>query len=145
MYYLRALITISFLSKITAASAQDLTNHRWQDRLIVIIAEDGTHPTFLQQVQELQQDQDALLERRLLIYQVLPQRFKVGVDDAGVWKDSPTLYEQFNTAKAPFQVLLIGLDGGVKLRKQTFTAQDDFFDLIDTMPMRRAEMRRKKN
>ncbi|MEO0728414.1 MAG: DUF4174 domain-containing protein, partial [Bacteroidota bacterium] len=58
--------------------------------------------------------------------------------------NSSTLYEQFNTAQAPFQVFLLGLDGGVKLRQQAPVSREDIFDLIDTMPIRRAEMRRKK-
>jgi hypothetical protein len=35
----------------------------------------------------------------------------------------------------------IGKDGGVKLRSAEPVAAGDFFALIDTMPMRRREMR----
>ena len=39
-----------------------------------------------------------------------------------------------------FQLLLLGKDGGVKLRSST-ASLEDVFSLIDTMPMRRREMR----
>jgi hypothetical protein len=38
-------------------------------------------------------------------------------------------------------VLLIGKDGGVKLRAEEPLPAAEFFALIDTMPMRRREMR----
>ncbi len=40
-----------------------------------------------------------------------------------------------------FEVVLIGKDGGVKARTNDPGALEDFLALIDTMPMRRAEMR----
>ncbi|MEL6657863.1 MAG: DUF4174 domain-containing protein [Bacteroidota bacterium] len=144
MYLIRSLITISFFSMLTTACAQDLSEHRWQDRLIIILAEDAANPAFLQQIADLKQDQTALQERRLLVYQVLPNRYRQGLDSNTSWANSAILFEQFSTVQVPFQVLLIGLDGGVKLRQQTPVNGDAIFDLIDTMPMRRAEMRRKK-
>ena len=38
------------------------------------------------------------------------------------------------------QVLLIGKDGGVKLRSTEPVSTDELFALIDSMPMRRREM-----
>ncbi len=40
-----------------------------------------------------------------------------------------------------FAVTLIGKDGGEKLRRSTPLASEELFALVDTMPMRRAEMR----
>ena len=40
-----------------------------------------------------------------------------------------------------FEVVLIGKDGGVKARTSDPEALKDFLALIDSMPMRRAEMR----
>ena len=41
----------------------------------------------------------------------------------------------------PFELVLIGKDGGVKARDPSPAALEAFLRLIDTMPMRRAEMR----
>ena len=42
----------------------------------------------------------------------------------------------------PFELVLVGKDGGVKARADDPDALDAFLERIDTMPMRRAEMRR---
>ena len=39
-----------------------------------------------------------------------------------------------------FEVLLVGKDGGVKLRQETPLSVDDLFATIDAMPMRQREM-----
>ena len=41
------------------------------------------------------------------------------------------------------RILLVGKDGGVKLRSEEPVSIQRIFDLIDSMPMRRREMREK--
>jgi hypothetical protein len=43
------------------------------------------------------------------------------------------------------QWVLIGLDGGVKARKESDLDWEEVFGLIDAMPMRQSEIRRKNN
>ena len=45
-------------------------------------------------------------------------------------------------AHTAFELLLVGRDGGVKLRRDAPVAASEITALIDTMPMRQAEMRR---
>jgi hypothetical protein len=42
--------------------------------------------------------------------------------------------------KSGFQVLLIGLDGGVKMDQSEIISCKKLFGTIDSMPMRKAEM-----
>jgi hypothetical protein len=44
-----------------------------------------------------------------------------------------------------FKVVLIGLDGGIKLQKNGQLTPEELFGTIDSMPMRRAEMNKKQN
>ena len=48
--------------------------------------------------------------------------------------------KQFTVSSLGFQLLLLGKDGGVKLRSSNVSLED-IFSLIDTMPMIRKEMR----
>ena len=48
--------------------------------------------------------------------------------------------QKFSVSGEEFQLLLIGKDGGVKKRTSTVSLEE-VFSLIDTMPMRRREMR----
>ena len=43
-----------------------------------------------------------------------------------------------------FAIVLIGKDGGEKLRRTTLLPIAELFALVDAMPMRRAEMRERK-
>ena len=143
MYYLKMLLALSGLLMINEACTQDLSNHRWQHRLVIVLTDQPTNAAYVQQLQELQRDEAALTERRILVYQSIPQQYRIGLGDED-WAQSSSIYEQYKRSDTPFEVLLIGLDGGVKLRRTEPVAQADLFSLIDQMPMRQAEMRRKK-
>jgi hypothetical protein len=43
-----------------------------------------------------------------------------------------------------FSVVLIGKDGGEKLRRTTPLSPEELFAIVDAMPMRRAEIRERK-
>ena len=46
-------------------------------------------------------------------------------------------------ATQPFTFLLIGKDGSEKFRSDSFVSNSQLFSLIDAMPMRKVEMKRK--
>jgi hypothetical protein len=54
------------------------------------------------------------------------------------------LRRRFSVAPDKFAVLLIGKDGGVKLRKSEPVERREFYALIDRMPMRIQEARAAK-
>mgnify|MGYP000892552319 CR=1 FL=1 len=45
--------------------------------------------------------------------------------------------------KENFEVILIGLDGGIKLRQTEVLTKEDLFNIVYAMPMRRSELSRK--
>lgn len=53
-------------------------------------------------------------------------------------------YKKYNVATDRFTLLLIGKDGGEKFRSTKPVAIETIFILIDSMPMRQAEMGRRK-
>jgi hypothetical protein len=143
MNQLEIIFIAIFITCFAMANAQDLASHQWNDRLVVIISHLETHPDLKKQISELLTDENGLRERRLKVYQVLPDAYKMGLDKQANWKKSEALYARLQRPGADFEVLLIGLDGGVKLRKNEVVKCEELFGLIDQMPMRRAEMRRK--
>jgi hypothetical protein len=48
---------------------------------------------------------------------------------------------RFQISREGFEILLIGKDGTVKLRSDKPVSSEDLFALIDSMPMRKREMR----
>jgi hypothetical protein len=55
------------------------------------------------------------------------------------------LRERFRVPSGAFSIILVGKDGGVKLDRQDRTSLEEIFALIDSMPMRQQEMRRKNS
>jgi hypothetical protein len=51
------------------------------------------------------------------------------------------LRKSYGVDEQNYAVLLIGKDGGVKLRREVPVTTTELFSLIDSMPMRKREMR----
>jgi hypothetical protein len=120
--------------------ARPLDDLRWQQRVIVIMAASGEDPALVDQETRLRAAAADLAERDVVL--ITATGDTVTID--GATSNVPTA-DQFRQAYAGgtsgFQVLLIGKDGGVKLRSGEPVAAADVFALIDSMPMRRREMR----
>ena len=84
----------------------------------------------------------ALQERDILVYLITPTTYKRDLAKTGLWITGNTLYKKYKKPDADFEVILIGLDGGVKLRDTKLVSTETLFALIDGMPMRKAELRR---
>ena len=123
-------------------NAQDLSKHQWKDRLVLIIAEEKNEK-FQQQITELKKHQQGLKERKLVIYQILPTKYSTGFEEEN-WQQSSELYHKYKAEKSGFRVILIGLDAGEKLDQTEILSAEKLFNTIDSMPMRRAEMRKNR-
>lgn len=82
-------------------------------------------------------------ERKLLLYQILPKKFKTGFETESL-KNSSKLHQTYTSQNAPFRVVLIGLDGDVKLEQLEILSAEKLFKTIDRMPMRQTEMRKNR-
>lgn len=122
--------------------AQDLSSHQWKDRLLVILTNGQSSDLYLDQMNILNKDIDGLEERKLIIYSVLPERYKKGIHSEK-WIKSTKLFDRFKQNGKDFEVILIGLDGGIKLRQSEKISTEKLFGTIDSMPMRRNEIRNK--
>ncbi len=95
-------------------------------------------PVLNEQLSLLKSRQKELLERNLIIFRYANGKL---FDISG----SAT---PMNTKSVPDKdyngLLLIGKDGGVKLKKEFIVPPDEIFTLIDGMPMRRAEMKNER-
>ena len=97
-------------------------------RLIIVVGR-SDDPRVIQQHAALKHDVAALSERDALMQDITPEAARRERPELGV------------DAQAAFEVLLIGKDGEVKLRRAKPVAVSELTALIDTMPMRQREMR----
>lgn len=79
-----------------------------------------------------------------MVYHITPEKFKAGLQGEK-WQKTETEYARYKKTSSQPEIILIGLDGGVKLRAEEFLSNQKLFETIDSMPMRMQEMRRQKN
>ncbi len=106
----------------------------WKNRIIVLYAPGGNDEEFLEQKRILANNKKATQERDLVVIEC--------VGNALTYEDKGYVARHFDHDLAQFGVWLIGKDGGTKLAKNKPVPTEKFFGLIDSMPMRRAEMKR---
>lgn len=145
-YMYRILLIMSGLfTTIQSSTAQelDLSPYRWENRIIVLIAEDAQNPILRKQIKALKDLPVGLKERDLILF-VISEKESNGPQGTLTGIDYSSVYEQFKGKSPDFNFRLIGKDGGTKLRRTTFVEPEEIFAIIDAMPMRRTEMRQRK-
>ena len=128
-------VTASFASETKATEGAviledaniDLSDFLWVNRPIVVLADSPEDPRFMEQMR--------LLKTRL---PELKDRDVVVITDT-----DPSAETKLRQKLRPrgFMLVLIGKDGGIKLRKPFPWNVREISRVIDKMPMRRQEMR----
>lgn len=121
--------------------SQQIEKHQWKHRVILIFADKKTSKLLKEQMKILESDKKGLQERKLKIYRFSEHQY--AKDFSENWIPSEQKMSYFKENNEGFQVLLIGLDGGVKLIQPKLLKTEQLFTLIDGMPMRRREIQRK--
>lgn len=141
------LILLLFLLTYTThfgLKAQDLSKHQWKDRVLIIKTHDLNDSTYQHQIGELKNYNAELEERKLFMYQIIDDQYKKGLSPDSTWNKIKTINDKFIVLNSKFEIILIGLDGSVKLRQNKYLAPHQLFGKIDSMPMRRQELKNKQ-
>jgi predicted outer membrane lipoprotein len=99
------------------------------DRQLFIFGKEENQLLVQQQLQLLDESADGVKERSV----------KIKVVDKG-----SALYRSYNVKRGEFTVILIGKDGIEKYRTNKVLQPAALFAIIDAMPMRQTEMKKKK-
>jgi hypothetical protein len=115
----------------------------WQNKRVFIVFANATDPQVEAQTGALLAHRDGIADRDMLAIAVIGDDVKTIYGEAPAGMDANTLRARYQVeAGSSFTALLIGKDGGVKWREQRPADPGELFALIDTMPMRRQEMKR---
>ena len=119
------------------ARADTMAELRWDKRVVIVFANAGD-PGIAEQRQALSGSETALAERDLIAFAVVEGRLEPIYGDPPAGETAKTLRQRYDIAAAtPFTALLIGKDGGVKLRQTRPIPAATLQGTIDAMPMRR--------
>jgi hypothetical protein len=132
-------------SPVTLRSLRD------QHRALLIFTPD-TNAQFLHQIRELAANANDLRERDLVVIPILSHEdnkpwgvtFRLDTIATLSASEQAAARKRFHIAPDAFTVILIGKDGGEKLRSSSPVSLDKLLSTIDAMPMRQDEMRQRK-
>lgn len=112
------------------ADTVDLNDFLWTARPVVVFADTPNDPRFQEQLALLRERIAAVVERDILI----------------ITDTNPDTPSEIRTKLRPrgFMMVLIGKDGGVKLRKPSPWSVREISRTIDKMPMRQQEIRERR-
>ena len=99
-------------------------------RRVLLFSTGSTNSQLLRQQNILAEGSQELLERDIVIETYILN------------EHNRKVFKKYKALDRPFLFVLIGKDGGEKLRSSSPVATQSLFGLIDQMPMRQGEMRR---
>ena len=138
---MKKLLLLLFLFLGTSQiNAQAFDNYQWKKRLVVVFADTTSNNRYRKQIDILKTEVSGLKERKLQLIFALPGKYREIFPETSGWIQDPYLYKYRRLASEEFEVIVIGLDGGVKKRQSYVLSPEMLFDLIDSMPMRQAEI-----
>jgi len=129
------------VASLGAAAADGLASLRWQYRPLLLFTPDETDPRLSRQTTELAGDLDGLTDRRLAVLIIDRARVFTTFGAPAPAAETDTLRRRFRVPDDAFQVILVGLDGGEKLRESAPVTRERLFQVIDGMAMRQRELR----
>ncbi len=112
----------------TQMTPDEFSDRQWQNRLLVIFADEESDLRLDEQRREMGPMIAQMRDRDVMMVEIVgqdPLRETLGVGNEG------------------FHVVLVGKDGGVKLRSEAPVRGARIVSLIDSMPMRQDEVKRR--
>jgi len=132
--------------------APSLASLKDKNRVLLIFAPSEQTPDFQRQFDLLSKHAYDMRDRDLILLPVVTiasaptnaNTLRVSHPPVASETQQLSLRHRFHVAPDVFTVILIGKDGGEKLRQHTPITAEKLNATIDAMPMRRDEMRKKK-
>lgn len=119
--------------------------HIWNKRVLIVSASSPTNIGYKRQNQILEKDKKGMKERDLVIYRLYDDHWLDPSNSVLSQSQAEEIYREYTIQRGTFSVLLIGKDGGIKMRKDDIVSTKEIFQLIDSMPMRQQEMINQKS
>lgn len=137
---LAAVMTCMVLLGSTTAVAAELGDYLWKQRPLLIFAPSDNDPRLTETRRRIEATRCDFIDRDMVLGIVVTEGIST-LDGQPVDTDeSARLARKYGVGADAFTVLLIGKDGGEKLRATDVPELQWIYDLIDGMPMRRSEM-----
>lgn len=133
----------------TAAASADGTNNmleefRWKNRPVIAFVPDANNALLHEQERMFAAERACTSERDMLLIEVAGTDVWIGAEKRPDL-NAAALRTRFSVAPDETAFVLIGKDGGAKLRSNTPFSANTLFGTIDAMPMRAREARERRS
>ena len=144
LYFLLLIVLLNLIGQITTAQPSALEAYTWKKRVLLVFTAHLKHDLYQEQIDAFEQATTGVLDRDLVVFRIVGNEGYTPDRKRLTKSQNQQLRKYYNVPLMQFQVILIGKDGGEKMRtiKKTMDVKQ-LFRTIDAMPMRRSEMRRK--
>jgi hypothetical protein len=130
-----------FASQTATAMDVDVEHFQWKKRLLLVFAAENSHPHYQSLANEIFYRQADVNDRDLVVFEILESGTSRMNGRPIEPQKAASIRKQFGIAPDEFTVILVGKDGGIKLKRNDQVRLEEIFRLIDSMPMRQEEMR----
>lgn len=120
-----------------------LNPYRWKKRPLLVFADNDTSDKLQKQRRIIDANGPALAERDLVVIYVVGDSLSVSFGSAPNLS-ARALRRKYGIKDGEFRSILVGKDGGVKRIAASPLPASALADIIDAMPMRREEIRKRK-
>ncbi|MEO9872046.1 DUF4174 domain-containing protein [Ekhidna sp.] len=118
-----------------------ITQYKWEKRVLIFSAQSPTNIGYKKQEQSLKREKRGMKDRDLIIYRLYNDHWLDHQMKPISEAEAESIRHAYNISENEFSVILVGKDGGVKMRKNDIVSTKELFALIDSMPMRKREMK----
>ena len=144
LYFLLLIVLLNLIGQVTTAQPSALEAYTWKKRVLLVFTAHLKYDLYQEQINAFEQATTGVLDRDLVVFRIVGNEGYTPDRKRLTKSQNQQLRKYYNVPPIQFQVILIGKDGGEKMRtiQQTMDVKQ-LFRTIDAMPMRRSEMRKK--
>ena len=138
---MRFSITLFLYLLFINSNGQSLSDYKWKNRLVVFTGDISEENS--QIINAYKESVKELKERKLVFLQITEKTVSEMIPHVRRLSVNTESYDFLKEDHSNASVFLIGLDGGIKRATNILFKPEELFQIIDAMPMRASEIRRK--
>jgi hypothetical protein len=143
--FIRSALTVIFLVTSAAlgpaqAAAAELSDYLWNRRPLLLFAPVESDPRLVETMRRIETSRCDLLDRDMVLGLIVTEGTSTLDGQVVDTNQAQQLLSEFGIGADSFSVVLIGKDGGEKLRINDVPDLQAIYAVIDGMPMRGREM-----
>ncbi|WP_238949256.1 DUF4174 domain-containing protein [Mycobacterium sp. IDR2000157661] len=139
MFLLFVMIASTVLGSATAV-ASELSDYRWERRPLLVFAPTDSDPRLAETLSRIEASRCDFVTRDMVLGVVVGEGTSTLDGQVMNSDESQRLTTQYGIGEDALSVVLIGKDGGEKLRVKDVPDLQSIYAVIDGMPMRSREM-----